>query len=116
MRITDRRLANNRMDLRDFFAGFPTCFVALRFTALSLLVGVWQIGTDRLARNRLPAHAYQPTPKGAVRALSRDHCRLPAVAVMSASHHHNVGNAVTPNFGKGSGRPKRSQRALRTLP
>ena len=44
------------------------------------------------------------------------HDRVPAFAALSASHHHTVGNAESPYFGNGSGRPKRSQRAERTLP
>ena len=44
------------------------------------------------------------------------HCRVPALAALSASHHHIVGNAAEAYFGSGSGRPNRSHRAVRLLP
>src|SRR5580704_14931326 len=40
--------------------------------------------------------------------------RAPTLAAFSASHHHTVGNAATPYFGIASGRPNRSQRAVRS--
>jgi hypothetical protein len=43
------------------------------------------------------------------------HWRVPVLAAFSASHHQTVGNAAAPYFGSGSGRPKRSQRAVRLL-
>jgi hypothetical protein len=44
------------------------------------------------------------------------HERDPAFPALAPSHHHTVGKPEKPYFGSGSGRPKRSQRALRTLP
>ena len=44
-----------------------------------------------------------------------DHWRVPALAAFSASHHHTIGNAAEAYSGNGSGRPKRSQRAVRDL-
>ena len=41
--------------------------------------------------------------------------RLPFRAALSASNHHSVGKADWPYFGNSDGRPKRSQRAVRTL-
>ena len=43
------------------------------------------------------------------------HWREPVLAALCASHHHTVGNAAAPYFGSGSGRPKRSQRAVRLM-
>ncbi len=43
------------------------------------------------------------------------HYRDPTLAALSGSHHHIVGNADEPYFGNGSGRPKRSQRAVRVV-
>src|SRR5688572_19339603 len=43
------------------------------------------------------------------------HWRELALAAFCASHHHTVGNAAAAYFGSGSGRPKRSQRAVRLM-
>src|SRR5262249_13329428 len=43
------------------------------------------------------------------------HGRVPVLAAFSASHHHTVGKAEAPYFGNGSGRLKRSQRAVRLV-
>jgi hypothetical protein len=43
------------------------------------------------------------------------HWRVPVLAAFTASHHQTVGNAAAPYVGNGSGRPKRSQRAVRLL-
>src|SRR5579863_10522070 len=40
---------------------------------------------------------------------------LPILAALSASNHQSAGNAAWPYFGSSGGRPKRSQRAVRTL-
>lgn len=45
-----------------------------------------------------------------------NHARFCILAAFSASHHQMAGNAESPYFGIVSGRLKRSQRALRTLP
>jgi hypothetical protein len=42
--------------------------------------------------------------------------RYPALAAFSAFHHQTAGNAAPPYLGIESRWPKRSQRALRTLP
>src|SRR5579883_3575018 len=41
--------------------------------------------------------------------------RLPILAAFSASHHHMSGKLAAPYFGSSAGRPKRSQRAVRTF-
>src|SRR5258708_4978430 len=41
--------------------------------------------------------------------------RLPILAALSASYHQIAGNAERPYFGSSGGRPKRSQRAVRTF-
>ena len=41
--------------------------------------------------------------------------RLPILAAFSASNHHNAGKPDKPYFGNSGGRPKRSQRAVRSF-
>ena len=40
---------------------------------------------------------------------------VPVLAVLLTSHHQTAGKGAAPYLGNGSGRPKRSQRAARTL-
>ncbi len=68
--------------------------------------------TANFSRPRLAKAA--PAPRKASKASA--YCRAPVLAAFASSHHHSVGNAAMPYFGNACGRPKRFQRAVRTLP
>jgi uncharacterized protein (DUF1330 family) len=51
-----------------------------------------------------------------IRALHIQNFLPPVMLAVFASHHQRAGNPDMPNFGKGSGRRKRFQRAVRSAP
>ncbi len=81
--------------------------------AMALGAFVRPRGHDRHRCQR--ARAQQERIPAADLAGGFAHCRVPALAAFSASHHHTVGNAAAPYLGNGSGRPNRSHRAVRVL-
>src|SRR5262249_9237624 len=70
----------------------------------------------RAARDRRSERTGAQCERMASRQLADvGHGRVPVLAAFSASHHHTMGKAEAPYFGSGSGRLKRSQRAVRIL-
>ena len=111
-----------RADLRE-----DAAFRGLRIDIVEMgeVARIFEVAEDRDAvAFRLVRRLRRETRRARERAGTDDkrvaagdlHCRFPVFAARSASHHQIVGKAAAPYSGNLSGWPKRSQRALRTLP